>query len=244
MKKAQQREIGRMLGLNVVGVLAMIALTARFAAADEEKKDGAKKDERPNILFIYTDDHSYRTVGCYPQSYPWVRTPNIDQLGERRDAVRVRLHRHLVHAVAGHAADRASPVRRRVDADGRRSIPAATTIPRSARSGRPCSAAKATSPPRSASGTRASTPATAATGIFRLSGTGPPTPTRTRTTTTISRSRTRAARRRSSNATRPISTPTGRSTSFAAKDATSRNRGTCGFATARCTAPIRPPIGI
>jgi arylsulfatase A-like enzyme len=35
---------------------------------------------RPNILFIYTDDHSYRTVGCYPQAYPWVRTPAIDRL--------------------------------------------------------------------------------------------------------------------------------------------------------------------
>ena len=31
--------------------------------------------DRPNILFLYTDDHSYRTVGAYPQSYPWVRTP-------------------------------------------------------------------------------------------------------------------------------------------------------------------------
>ena len=39
--------------------------------------------ESPNILFIYTDDHSYRTVGCYPESYPWVRTPNIDGLAAR-----------------------------------------------------------------------------------------------------------------------------------------------------------------
>lgn len=36
--------------------------------------------DRPNILFIYTDDHSHRTVGCYPESYPFVNTPNIDQL--------------------------------------------------------------------------------------------------------------------------------------------------------------------
>lgn len=36
--------------------------------------------ERPNILFIYTDDQSYRTVGCYPEAYDWVRTPNIDAL--------------------------------------------------------------------------------------------------------------------------------------------------------------------
>jgi arylsulfatase A-like enzyme len=41
----------------------------------------AKK--RPNILFIYTDDQSYRTVGCYPESHDWVRTPNIDALAKR-----------------------------------------------------------------------------------------------------------------------------------------------------------------
>jgi len=38
------------------------------------------EDRRPNILFIYTDDQSHRTVGCYPASDPFVETPNIDQL--------------------------------------------------------------------------------------------------------------------------------------------------------------------
>lgn len=37
---------------------------------------------RPNILFIYTDDQSTRTVSCYPDAYPWVDTPNIDALAE------------------------------------------------------------------------------------------------------------------------------------------------------------------
>ena len=36
--------------------------------------------ERPNILFIYTDDQSHRTVSCYPEAHPWVKTPNIDSL--------------------------------------------------------------------------------------------------------------------------------------------------------------------
>ena len=36
--------------------------------------------ERPNILYIFSDDQSYRTVGCYPGSYSWVKTPNIDSL--------------------------------------------------------------------------------------------------------------------------------------------------------------------
>ncbi len=44
-------------------------------ASDENSK-------RPNILLIYTDDHSYRTVRCYPESYDWVRTPTIDRLAK------------------------------------------------------------------------------------------------------------------------------------------------------------------
>jgi arylsulfatase A-like enzyme len=50
-------------------------------ALPERSQPAASK--RPNILLIYTDDHSYKTVGCYPESYPWVRTPNIDRLAAR-----------------------------------------------------------------------------------------------------------------------------------------------------------------
>jgi len=42
--------------------------------------------DKPNILFIYTDDQSHRTVSAYPESYDWVNTPNIDQLA--REGVR------------------------------------------------------------------------------------------------------------------------------------------------------------
>ncbi|GIW93970.1 MAG: acetylglucosamine-6-sulfatase [Pirellulaceae bacterium] len=37
----------------------------------------------PNILFIYADDHSPKTVSCYPGAYPMARTPNIDALAAR-----------------------------------------------------------------------------------------------------------------------------------------------------------------
>ncbi len=53
----------------------------------------AQGSEKPNILFIYTDDHSYRTVSSYPESYDWVSTPNIDALA----ASGVRFH----HATIG-----------------------------------------------------------------------------------------------------------------------------------------------
>lgn len=43
---------------------------------------GAEAAGRPNLLFIYTDDQSQRTVGCYREegAWPWVSTPNIDRL--------------------------------------------------------------------------------------------------------------------------------------------------------------------
>jgi len=37
---------------------------------------------KPNILYIFTDDQSFRTVSAYPGSYEWVNTPNIDKLAE------------------------------------------------------------------------------------------------------------------------------------------------------------------
>ena len=43
----------------------------------------ARAADRPNILFIYTDDQSHRTVSCYPESFDWVQTPNIDSLAEQ-----------------------------------------------------------------------------------------------------------------------------------------------------------------
>ncbi len=44
--------------------------------------------DKPNILFIYTDDQSTRTVSAYPDAYPWARTPNIDALAEEGIAFR------------------------------------------------------------------------------------------------------------------------------------------------------------
>jgi arylsulfatase A-like enzyme len=54
--------------------LLLLGLGSRAVAADEA---------RPNILFIYTDDQPYKTLGCYPESPDWVRTPNIDRLARQ-----------------------------------------------------------------------------------------------------------------------------------------------------------------
>jgi arylsulfatase A-like enzyme len=42
----------------------------------------AETKTRPNVLFIFSDDQSYKTVGCYPESWPWVKTPQIDALAK------------------------------------------------------------------------------------------------------------------------------------------------------------------
>lgn len=43
----------------------------------------AAEPTRPNVLLIYTDDQSYKTLGCYPEAWPWVKTPHIDALARR-----------------------------------------------------------------------------------------------------------------------------------------------------------------
>jgi arylsulfatase A-like enzyme len=40
----------------------------------------ASAGERPNILFIFADDHSPKTLSCYEGAYPIARTPNLDAL--------------------------------------------------------------------------------------------------------------------------------------------------------------------
>jgi arylsulfatase A-like enzyme len=57
-------------------LLTLISLAAAPHAAPAA-------DSKPNILFIFADDQNTKTLGCYPESWPWVRTPNIDGLAKR-----------------------------------------------------------------------------------------------------------------------------------------------------------------
>jgi arylsulfatase A-like enzyme len=54
----------------------------------------AADQPRPNILFIYADDQSYKTLSCYDGHPDWVKTPNIDRLA----ASGVRFHRSYLGA--------------------------------------------------------------------------------------------------------------------------------------------------
>jgi len=77
--------------------------------------EAAEPDNRPNILFIFTDDQSHRSIGCYEESHPWVKTPNIDRLAAEgvrfthgyagtwclpsRAMVLTGLHPHAIHGL-------------------------------------------------------------------------------------------------------------------------------------------------
>lgn len=60
-------------------LLPLAAIVLVLARGGEQVAQAAG---RPNILFIYTDDQPYKTVGCYPDAPRWAKTPNIDRLAE------------------------------------------------------------------------------------------------------------------------------------------------------------------
>ena len=65
------------------GQLAVLVAGLVLAGTAGSVQQAAAAAEQPNILLIYTDDHSHRTVSCYPEAFDWVETPNIDRLASR-----------------------------------------------------------------------------------------------------------------------------------------------------------------
>ncbi len=59
--------------MNRIHFLTLLVLSSCLPSLTQAK-------DQPNILFIFTDDQSHRTVSCYDQAYDWVKTPHIDQL--------------------------------------------------------------------------------------------------------------------------------------------------------------------
>jgi len=75
-------------------LFVFVALASSVATAAEEP--------RPNLLVIYTDDQSYRSVGAYPGSHPWVQTPHIDRLAQ--EGIRFAPAPIGTHCIAARAA--------------------------------------------------------------------------------------------------------------------------------------------
>ena len=68
-----------MSGIAKKVVVGAVVLTALSGTA--ELGTSAQPESRPpNILYVFTDDQSRRSVGCYPEAHPWVKTPRIDAL--------------------------------------------------------------------------------------------------------------------------------------------------------------------
>ncbi len=70
------------MSARLVCVLVALLGSGIFAAVARADTNESGRS-RPNILLIYTDDQSHRTVGCYPESFDWVQTPNIDALAKQ-----------------------------------------------------------------------------------------------------------------------------------------------------------------
>ena len=75
--------------------------------------------DRPNILFIYTDDQSTRTVSSYEDAYHWVNTPNIDRLAEEGIRFTRANIEFLVHGITSLDLDRPSAAQDRIASDDR-----------------------------------------------------------------------------------------------------------------------------
>lgn len=78
--------VNRMKPLALVSVLTLFALCALEAGAAEDKATNGVS--RPNIVFIFSDDHSIQTIGaCGARLSAFCReqnvTPNIDKLAEQ-----------------------------------------------------------------------------------------------------------------------------------------------------------------
>lgn len=64
-----------------ITTLTLAAALPRFVAAADRPL--GPSGARPNILFIFSDDQSYRTMSANEGAYPWVKTPNLDRLAAR-----------------------------------------------------------------------------------------------------------------------------------------------------------------
>ena len=64
----------------------------------------SQAQKRPNIIFIFSDDHAYQAIGAYGNKI--AKTPNIDRLA-REGALFKKLPGYQLHlrAEPGYAAD-------------------------------------------------------------------------------------------------------------------------------------------
>ena len=67
LRMDMQRQLTKLIR-PAVACIAMVLVSNRLCA-----------ESAPNILYIFTDDQSARSVSCYEEARPWAETPHIDQ---------------------------------------------------------------------------------------------------------------------------------------------------------------------
>ena len=73
----------RVILLQMIGAIGSVLCLSHMLPSQVNATTSNGSSIRPNILFIYTDDHSHRTVGCYPESREFAKTPHIDALAKK-----------------------------------------------------------------------------------------------------------------------------------------------------------------
>ncbi len=77
----------------VIGIVCLNHWAALAMAARDESTGAAKTDARPNIVFIFSDDHATHAIGAYGGPLKDVNpTPNIDALRARNAVSKQLLH--------------------------------------------------------------------------------------------------------------------------------------------------------
>jgi len=80
--------------LIIIYLLGFVTLSScaqnKFQVAKNDGSNGSSEklrpeqnEARPNILYIFTDDQTIRTLSAYSESHNWVKTPNIDKLASQ-----------------------------------------------------------------------------------------------------------------------------------------------------------------
>ncbi len=68
------------MGNRTTNALVFASILCCFVGRSGRTEERIESEARPNILILYGDDQSYKTLSCYPEAPKWVKTPNLEKL--------------------------------------------------------------------------------------------------------------------------------------------------------------------
>lgn len=67
-----------------ISILLLVFFIATIISCNNQKDTKEEPEERPNIIWIFSDDHSYQTIGAYGGHLQELNmTPNLDRLASQ-----------------------------------------------------------------------------------------------------------------------------------------------------------------